>query len=215
MSFPTIFGGKRIYHPNEKLSYKDECTWQLRNVDRRVARHVPNVFYKYKKMEMLTLLNEQRVLLRVTANTHNITAGECLQEDTINNLQSINQGYRAFSNVPNCPSFIQKNKKDLLAMIRQLGRPTFFMTFSAAETHWIDLLRHLLILRGDFVSNISDSDIQDMSFKAKSELIKSDPVICVQYFQRKVDSLMEILKMNWKMKDYFYRVEFQKRGKHK
>jgi len=34
-------------------------------------------------------------------------------------------------------------KKELMAMIRQLGPPTFFLTLSAAEKNWPELLKYL------------------------------------------------------------------------
>lgn len=39
-------------------------------------------------------------------------------------------------------------------MIRQLGLPTWFCSFSAAETKWIPLLRCL----GELIENVSYSD---------------------------------------------------------
>lgn len=65
-------------------------------------------------------------------------------------------------------------------MIRQLGIPTWFCSFSAAETKWIPLLKTL----GQLVENMSytDEEISSMSWKQKSKLIKSDPVTCARYF---------------------------------
>lgn len=49
LSFPTIFCGQ-ARTDNEKrqvpLHYSAICKWELRNVDRRVATCVPNIFYK-------------------------------------------------------------------------------------------------------------------------------------------------------------------------
>jgi hypothetical protein len=39
--------------------------------------------------------------------------------------------------------YLEKRKKDLFAMIRQLGLPTWFGSLSSADTKWNDLLRVL------------------------------------------------------------------------
>lgn len=48
MSFPTIFCGKNRAENTERevnVSYGDICKSELRNVDRRVASHIPNIFF--------------------------------------------------------------------------------------------------------------------------------------------------------------------------
>lgn len=48
MSFPTIFCGKNRADNTERevnVSYGDICKSELRNVDRRVASHIPNIFF--------------------------------------------------------------------------------------------------------------------------------------------------------------------------
>ena len=55
-----------------------------------------------------------------------------------------NEGFkflRALRGSP--PYFFKKAKKDIFAMIRQLGSATLFCSFSSAETQWIHLLRIL------------------------------------------------------------------------
>lgn len=51
MSFPTIFCGKNRAENTERevnVSYGDICKSELRNVDRRVASHIPNIFLSLK-----------------------------------------------------------------------------------------------------------------------------------------------------------------------
>ena len=55
-------------------------------------------------------------------------------------------------------------------MIRQLGIPTWFCSFSAAETKWNYLLRVLGNLVNDKI--YSDSDIDNLTWFEKNELIK-------------------------------------------
>lgn len=97
-------------------------------------------------------------------------------------------------------------------MICQLGIPTWFCSFSAAETKWIPLLKTL----GQLVENMSytDEEISSMSWEQKSKLIKSDPVTCARYFDFRFQIFFaEVLCHQTHpigiIEDYFYRIEFQ------
>lgn len=100
-------------------------------------------------------------------------------------------------------------------MVRQLGIFTFFITLSAAETHWEELLKILKLT----VDNEDDADVSDMDFQTKARLIRSDPVTCALYF----DHRFKELKKTWmnvkdgpfgtyKISNMYYRIEFQHRG---
>ena len=58
-------------------------------------------------------------------------------------------------NLRGSPPYFEKCKKDFFAMIRQLGNPTWFCSFSAAETRWVHLLKTLgrLIEKKDYTDD--------------------------------------------------------------
>jgi hypothetical protein len=58
-------------------------------------------------------------------------------------------------------------------MIRQLGLPTWFGSFSSADTKWIDLLRILGKLNDG--KDYSDDDIEAMDWQKKTSLVQKDP----------------------------------------
>lgn len=95
------------------------------------------------------------------------------------------------------------------------GGFTFFITLSSAETKWPELLRALKMT----VDGIPDADVSNMDFREKSRLIQKDPVTCARYFNKRFQELLKSwTKTNegpfgtYKLKDYFYRIEFQHRG---
>lgn len=47
------------------------------------------------------------------------------------------------------PSYWEKTLRDLLAMIRQLGTPTFLCTFSAAEMQWPEIITAIKAQQGE------------------------------------------------------------------
>ena len=65
-------------------------------------------------------------------------------------------------------------------MIHQLVFPSLFISQSAAETKWPELLRAL----GQTVDNktYTDTEIAQMDFETKSRLIRGDFATLVRYF---------------------------------
>ena len=101
-------------------------------------------------------------------------------------------------------------------MIRQLDTPTLFVTLSAAETKWPELLVILKkVVNG---VDISEEEADNLPQEEKARLIQSDPVTCARYFDKRI----RILKNTWKsphgpfgsfgIKNYYFRIEFQHRG---
>ena len=100
-------------------------------------------------------------------------------------------------------------------MIRQLSLPTGFMSLSAADTRWTDLLRMLAKLNDGI--EYSEKELDAMTWQEKTKLVQKDPVTCSRYFEHRVQEFLNtILKSDCdpigKVKDYFYRVEFQQGG---
>ena len=217
-AFPTIYcGGKRFKNkPDKRLTYSKICKAELRNQDRRVANSVPNIFFKLKKLQMLQVRDLANVALRkIKGGKQNYNAGQLKKEGAIEALLHHDEGYRILKNIRSSPPYWEAKQKDIFAMMRQLGRPTFFATFSAAESKWLDLLRILYLLK--YKVNPTDAVLENLSWQEKSQLIQSDPVTCARHFDYRVQVLInkvlysELAPLG-KITDHFFRSEFQQRG---
>lgn len=138
-----------------------------------------------------------------------------LDTNCLHNMVRLDEGYYIFRSLRNSPPYFEARKKDLFAMIRQLGLPTWFMSLSAADTRWHDLLNILSQINNGHTLSKVDTDA--MSWMEKTKLVQKDPVSCVRYFDHRVQEFINtVLKSNHeplgKVVDYFYRVEFQQRG---
>jgi hypothetical protein len=96
----------------------------------------------------------------------------------------------------------------LLAVLKTLGPPTLFITLSADDCHWPELV---MTLTGCNPEQASDH------IHLLPQLVKQDPYLTAIDFQRRYHALYEyILKSKEKplgeIVDYFVRVEFQNRG---
>ena len=63
----------------------------------------------------------------------------------------------------------------------------------------------------------SEKDIENLTWQEKTKLVQKDPVTCSRYFDHRVQEFLKtVLKSDCqpvgKLKDFFYRVEFQQRG---
>ena len=118
----------------------------------------------------------------------------------------------------NCFGFMRNirgsAKLDLFAMFRTLGPPTFFLTLSADDMNWTDLLYILANRDGMY---LTEQQAKDLPATQRKRLLCSYPVIVAQHFSHRFNSFMKFIlngdgKPIGEILDYFWRVEFQQRG---
>ena len=220
LAFPTLFCGQKRNENTERhvpVHYSDICKWELRCVDRRVALHIPNIFYKMKKLQTEQVCNKVHLAVRrCKMKGKSYTAGYILKDNMGESLVRLDEGYNIFRTNRNSPQYWANQKKEVFAMIRQLGIPTLFLSLSANDLHWPELIIALgkLVDNKDYTDELQNDSL---SWQTRTRLVQSDPVTCVRHFDHRVSQFIEtILKSPASalgvMKDYFYRVEFQQRG---
>ena len=219
LCFPSIFCGQTPPSKEERIvpvHYSDIVKWELRSVDRRAAQSVPNIFFKHKKLQMKQISDKVNLAVRrCKKRGQKITAAEARDANYLDKLVNLDEGYYIFRQLRNSPAYLEMRKKDIFAMIRQLSLPTWFMSLSAADTRWIDLLKMLAKLNDGI--EYSETELEKLTWQEKTKLVQKDPVTCSRYFDHRVQEFLNtILKSSsepiGKVLDYFYRVEFQQRG---
>lgn len=102
---------------------------------------------------------------------------------------------------------------DLMAMVRYLGAPHFYITLSCTDLHWPDILRALFVADGR-----SDFPVADLTFAEKLRLVESYPVTLCRQFMLRLNTFFTILKhqndslLCRPVVDFWWRIEFQRRG---
>ena len=124
------------------------------------------------------------------------------------------KAYRFMKNVRGSPPYYQRTFYDLLAMIRQLGTPTWFLTLSAADMKWPDVIKTIAKQYG---TTYTDEEVAALSFEEKSNWIRCNPVTAARHFQYRLNTFFnKFLKSTAKplgeIVDYAIRIEFQARG---
>ena len=118
-----------------------------------------------------------------------ITAAEARDSSYVDKLVNLDEGYYIFRQLRNSPAYLETRKKDIFAMIRQLSLPTWFMSLSAADTRWTDLLKMLAKLNDGI--DYSEKELENLSWQEKTKLVQKDPVTCSRYFDHRVQEFIK------------------------
>jgi len=70
-------------------------------------------------------------------------------------------------------------------MIRQLGPPSFFVTFTTCVNNWPIFVKTLKDLHIEHVQNLNKKNQYLPNIK---DLVKNDPVIYVHYYEHRMNS---------------------------
>ena len=133
------------------------------------------------KIQMKSVMAKKSLLMRrCKRKGKDICAYDVLDDDERAKIVRLNERYYIFKDICNLLAYLAKNKKEAFAMIHQLKIPALFISQSAAETKWPELLRAL----GQTVDNktYTDTEIAQMDFETKSRLIRGDSATLVRYF---------------------------------
>ena len=219
LAYPTIYCGEKRPTNQERtvpVKYSDLVKSELRRSDRRAASNISNIFFKVKKLLIKQLQDKVWLSMRrLQGKGKTYIAKDFKNSANVDHICKLDEGYRIFRTLRGSPPYWEAAKKDIFAMIRQLGLPTFFLSMSAAETRWPELLHSL----GKIIDkkNYTAEEVAAMTWETKSRLIRSDPVTTARCFDHRVQRFInDFLKSNMmplgKIRELVYRVEFQQRG---
>ena len=213
LSFPSIyFGHGRKFQPGLRVTPFMIATSEIRRADRRGVTP-QHILYMAAKLLRYRLALGLRHEFKGTVKELKIMRDQIESEGFVEKLTDRNLSF--LRTMPNSVSYWMDRKRELYAMMRQLGKPTMFLTLSASEYQWPGLLNKLYELRH---GQKYDGDIMKLKAFKRAELVNEDPVTVVLYFHKLVEKLMLVLRKkdgpfgDYCVLDYFKRYEFQHRG---
>lgn len=215
LSFPTLFGGKnRTYHEDmvrKKVTYRDVVKYELMHRDRRFAQHSGNIFFKlfYCQLMDLSSIVSLRIRQHRVREISHLKAGDLCSIQGRQALENSSPFFNELKVMKGSYQYLQHCRRNVFAMVRQLGRPSFFMTLSMADTKWTGLHEALQYLQG--------KSGMPLYFQNIVELLHHDPITCVRYYVHRRDALFNtILKSETgvlgHVEDFYFLDEFQHRG---
>lgn len=103
-----------------------------------------------------------------------------LTASMLGNYEEDDQGYTFINHVKGTPVFWKRFLWEVLAMIRQLGCPSFFLTLLCADLYWEELIFLISELNN---LGLSKSDARAMSYLQRCEILNNDLVFISRYYQ--------------------------------
>ncbi len=187
LNFPTLFFGQPRYKGNIKLSYQKLAQWELLHKNHNFAISIPNLFFKAIKVLIHGVMASSWIRIRKGKLLHRtLQAKDVMEKPNLDNILKSDIGYMDLSKLRTSPDYLSQLRKNVFAMIRQLGPPTFFVTFTSAESKWPPLLKCLYDLNYKKLAlNVSFDKLES---KHIVDLIRCDLVTCACYYHHRMNS---------------------------
>ena len=150
---------------------------------------------RYQSIEYMFYILAKIESEKITSNI-NVCSNQLKTRDgsRINNLHVYMKNLRGYS------SYWNSVKSDLMAFLRNLGEPTWFITLSARDLEWPDMINALLFAHNrnnskrqmkSFINNITN-----MSYQERSKLLHDYPVVAARQFNKRFKALMRFMSKN-------------------
>ncbi|XP_034567817.1 uncharacterized protein LOC117832690 isoform X2 [Notolabrus celidotus] len=218
MAFPVQFPtGVNTLDENRPMKLTPGAYFKARlfGVDDRFARDTNYLFFAQFVAEIHVATSSMTIQLRkgkpFTRDGRKITSRMLRDKHEVERLVRNRDAIRFMQPLRGTPAYWDKTTKDLFAMIRQLGSPTFFVTFSAAEMRWPEVIIAIKAQQGEEVN------FDELDWSTKCDILRSNPVTVMRVFDKRVEALYRDLILSpaqplGKVYDFFWRLEFQHRG---
>ena len=218
--FPYGIGGYLSSMTNsdgEDIGFASYCVGQLMSCDPKFRQDIIYVLFLLLVKELIELKRCKVTFLRQATRLPKLSKDDVLRFDPVN-LNRYNRTFEVFKKMRGTSMYFEHSKKNLMALLRQKGCPTAFLTLSCAEFDWPELLRE--IVETVERRKVSEEYIANLSTKQKNKLISENFVQSTIHFQKRIEKIFTLMKgpffkvgeEYFHVKTYYYRVEFQQRG---
>ena len=117
---------------------------------------------------------------------HSVTAAQLRSNPQgLQNLICQDQAYLFLRQIPGTPPYWQKFMYEVVATVKQLGIPTWFMTLSCADLRWPELFQIIARIQGKQMTN---EEIDALPYNERCQMLNTNPVIIAKHFQYRVET---------------------------
>ncbi|CAG7824817.1 unnamed protein product [Allacma fusca] len=122
------------------------------------------------------------------------------------------------ANIRGTLSYWKQYCGSVIAMIHQLGSPTFFLTFSYYDLNSIDALMAMMMNESTNDINFEDIQWDTLDFDQRRKLLDNNFITAARHFNMRVNELFKMMQklsvelFGRPLIDFTWRVEFQNRG---
>lgn len=217
LAFPVLFPKGQLGYTVEreiKLSPVKYFNARLLHHSARFATNPEYLFFAQFIIEQKKVSDSINIALK-KIHGQPLTASQIRSNpQSLQNLICQDQAYLFLRQIPGTPPYWQKLMYEVIAMVKQLGIPTWFMTLSCADLRWPELFQIIAKTQG---KNLTDEEVDALSYNERRSLLNLNPVIVAKHFQYRVETFFtEVLLSSanpiGKVVYYALRIEFQMRG---
>jgi hypothetical protein len=211
-AFPSLFpNGKADFAADRetKVTMTEWAAHMLRFKDGRFARHPRFRYWALNTVMRHDAKKASQWFTTTHKDDKELDVEDIRQMLEENNAQGLaDRVAHAGVNLPGSRPFWSKGQRDLIAQIRspECGSPHVFATFSSADVQWPDMHQHM-------PNHNPDAAEDAHSYRVRMKDLNENPAIASYYFQKRFEIYFEhYIKVKFKVKDYWWRYEWQHRG---
>ncbi len=150
--FPLGTGGLTSTKRPVRLTARKYFNQRLLNCDGRFARDTDYLFAAQYATEKKQIADNISVHVRQIRGGGKMKASHVKDPDRLEALIRHDHAYRCLATVRGSPEYWRRTLLDLLAMVRQLGVPCWFMTLSSADLRWPEVIITVAHQYGDLLT---------------------------------------------------------------
>ena len=188
MAFPKLFPyGKNHYNEKRriKLSPLKYINARLKCVDDRFATSTEYIFQALHWSESVSLQSSINIT-RQKRHQSDLTAGQLKDPNHIQRLVTNDELFATFKSIRGTPQYWKQMQLDMLAKIKQLGPYTFFVTGSAAEFQWTEIIQ---IVAKQYGQILTDEVVESMTWQDKRSWLERNPVTTARHIDYMFEQL--------------------------
>ena len=149
---------------------------RLKSIDDRFSKDTQYIFHLLDWVEKACVASS----ISIAERKHfqgDLKAGQVNSQNVLRHM-SDNQLFASFKDIRGTPQYWNRMLLDVLAKVRAKNVHTFFLTFSWAEAHRTEIIK---IVARQYGTNLTDEDVNQMSWQEKSTWLKRNPVTVARH----------------------------------
>ena len=169
LAFPKDYSTERN-HFNKEREYVHV---RLKCCDDRFAANPQYIFHALNWIEQNAVASSVHFAERKQFQSE-ISVGQLVNHENVRRMISDDQIFSSFKNIRGTPQYFNSMLLNVLAKTRQFGVYTFFVTCSAAEFHWTEIIQ---VIAGQYRQTLTHEQVNEMDWSTKVNYLKRNPVI--------------------------------------
>ena len=196
----------------KKLTEKKYINQRLLNRDSRFAENRDYLFQCLHWSEVVDVYKTISVQLK-KSKSKTINAGIIKNKSNLSQLFRKDEIFATFKNIRGTPQYFKSMQLDMIAKVRCFGTYTFFITGSAADFFWPELI---IVIAKQYGTNFTIHDVEQMTMSDRRMWLARNPVTAARHidfiFTKVWKDIISGLHPVGQILNYDIRKEFQARG---